>query len=129
MTNRKLEYYQHSGGRQIASLRSRRPEPLLCIHPDAASKIGVVEDDWVYIETKRGKIKQKAHLVPDLDPRVVFVDYGWWFPERSDLELNGWAESNLNILTDNTRTSSNPEMGSATLRGILCKVYKADRGI
>lgn len=127
MTNRKLEYYQHSGERQITSLRARRPEPLVCIHPDTAGKLGIVDNDWVYIETKRGKIKQKAQLVLDLDPRVVIVDYGWWFPERGDnMEVNGWAESNVNVLTDNTRQSSNPEMGSATLRGILCKVYKAD---
>lgn len=77
----------------------------------------------VYIETKRGRIKQKATLVDSLDPRVVVVDHDWWFPEKGAAELYGWAEANTNILTDNN-PPFNPEMGSANLRGILCKVYK-----
>ena len=122
-TNRKLAPFQHSGGRQIATLRGSHPEPLVHIHTETASKLGIEEDDWVYIETKRGRIKQKAALTPNIDPRVVILEYGWWFPERKASELYGWAESNLNILTDNKPPYAR-EMGSATLRGILCKVYK-----
>ena len=81
--------------------------------------------DYVYIETKRGRIKQQANLIPNIDPRVIIVDYGWWFPEKSASEdLHGWAESNINILTDNKQPYAS-EMGSPTLRGILCKVYVA----
>lgn len=81
------------------------------------------EGDWVYIETRRGRIKQKAALTNSLDPRVVGVDYDWWFPEKGASNLYGWAESNANVLTDN-KPLYNREMGSANLRGILCKVYK-----
>lgn len=77
----------------------------------------------MYIETKRGRIKQKAALSPNIDPRVVITEHGWWFPEK-DSEMHGWAESNLNILTDNNPPYAR-ELGSVTLRGILCKVYKA----
>lgn len=122
-TNRKLAPFQHAGGRQISTLRGSRPEPLVHIHTETASKLGIEEGGWVYIETKRGRIKHKAALTPNIDPRVVILDHGWWFPEK-DSELHGWAESNLNILTDNKPPYAR-EMGSATLRGILCKVYKA----
>jgi len=123
-TNHKLAYYKHSAGRQIATLRGSHPEPLVTIHTETAGKLGIAEGDWVYIETKRGRIKQKATLTPNIDPRVVMVDYGWWFPEKEDSELHGWAESNINVLTDNKQPYGR-EMGTATLKGILCKIYKA----
>jgi len=124
-TNRKQAPFQHSQGRQVKMLRESHPEPLITINTDTAGKLGISEGDWVYIETRRGKIKQKATLSPQVDPRVVIVDFGWWFPERGDSELNAWAESNINVLTDNNEPYSR-ELGSVTLRGILCKVYKAD---
>lgn len=121
-TNWKLAPFEHSQGRQIESLRSSHPDPLVIIHRDTASKLGIKEGEWAYIETKRGRIKQKAVLSANIDPRVVILEYGWWFPEK-DSEMHGWAESNLNILTDSKPPYSR-ELGSATLRGILCKVYK-----
>lgn len=115
--------YRHSGGRQIASLRGSYPDPVTIIHPNPAQGLGIEEGDWVYIETKRGRIKQKAHVSEKIDPRVVGIDYGWWFPEKGALNLYDWKESNINILTDDEPPFSH-EMGSSNLRGILCKVYK-----
>jgi anaerobic selenocysteine-containing dehydrogenase len=94
------------------------------IHPDTAGDLGILEGDMVYIETKRGRIKQKAMLNEGIDPRVVGLSYAWWFPEQGVESLHGWKESNINILTDN-KPPYNPQIGSANLRGILCKVYKA----
>jgi len=122
-TSRKWENYRHSQGRQIPALRGIHPEPITEIHPETASKLGIKDGDWVYIETKRGRIRQKAVVTADIDPRVVVVDYGWWYPEKGASELYGWAESNINILTDN-KPPYNREMGSCNLRGTLCKVYK-----
>ena len=123
-TSGKRGCYRHSGGRQIASLRGTHPEPIVYLHPQTAGKLGIREGDWVFIETRRGRIKQKASLTSDIDPRVVDVDYAWWFPERGPSELYGWAESNINLLTDD-EPPYNREMGSANLRGILCRVYRA----
>ena len=115
--------WSHSQERQIGSLRSLRPEPIVGIHSETATKLGINEGDMVYIETKRGRIKQKATLIDWLDPRVVLVDDAWWFPEKGPSELYGWAESNINILTNNQPPYAR-EMGSTNLRGILCRVYK-----
>jgi len=104
-------------------LRDSHPEPLVTIHPDTAGKLGIQDSDWVYIETKRGRIKHKATLSPNIDPRVVIMEHGWWFPEK-ETDMYGWAESNLNVLTSSDPPYA-PELGSVTLRGILCKVYKA----
>jgi anaerobic selenocysteine-containing dehydrogenase len=122
-TTGKSEVYRHSGGRQIPSLRRSHQDPLVIIHPDTASKLGIEDGDWVYIETKRGKIRQKARLSNGVDPRVVFVDHAWWFPERSKTNLFGFADSNYNVVT-NDQPPFNNEMGSFNIRGILCRVYK-----
>jgi len=122
-TTRKSGAFYHSQHRQVARLRAIDPEPLLGIHPETAAESGIKEGDMVYIETKRGRIKQRATLVDSLDPRVVEVGHDWWFPEKGAAELYGWAEASTNILTDNS-PPFNPEMGSTNLRGILCKVYK-----
>jgi anaerobic selenocysteine-containing dehydrogenase len=78
----------------------------------------------VTIETKRGTIRQKARLNAEIDPRVVVLSYGWWFPERKDLELCGWKESNLNILTSSD-PPYDPAVGSTHLRGVPCRIYKS----
>lgn len=122
-TTWKSEPYRHTGGRQIASLRGSHPEPVVVIHPETAGQLGIEEGDWVYIETRRGRIKQRATLSTDVDPRVIGADYAWWFPEKEGASLYGWAESNINILTDD-EPPFNREVGSTNLRGILCKVYR-----
>ena len=91
------------------------------IHPDTAASLKIKEGDWARISTKRGSIRQKAKFSKEMDPRIVGVDYAWWFPEKGPKEAYGWAESNINILTDDA-PPFNREMGSANLRGILCKV-------
>jgi anaerobic selenocysteine-containing dehydrogenase len=123
LTSWKPGHYRHSAGRQIDSLRSRQAEPIVSIHPETAGQLGVKKGDWVYIETKRGRIRQKVALSTSIDPRVVIADFGWWFPEKGVSNLYGWAESNVNVLTDD-EPPFNREMGSTNLRGFLCKVYK-----
>jgi anaerobic selenocysteine-containing dehydrogenase len=123
LTSWKSEYYRHSGHRHIQSLRKYHAEPLVYIHPDTATELGISEGNSVWIATKRGRIKQKAVFSEEIDPRVVGVDYAWWFPEKGADQQYGWRESNINILTDDT-PPYNRELGSTSLRGILCKVYK-----
>jgi len=123
LTTWKSAPFRHSGGRQITALRGMHPEPMVNIHPETADKLGIKEGDRVYIETRRGRIRQKAYLTTGIDPRVVGVDYAWWFPEKGASSLYGWAESNINILTDD-KPPFNRETGATNLRGILCKVYK-----
>jgi anaerobic selenocysteine-containing dehydrogenase len=121
LTSWKSEYYRHSGQRQLKSLRSKHPEPLVYINPETAIELGIDEGDWVWVATKRGRIRQKAVLSEEIDPRVVGVDYAWWFPERGAEDLYGWSESNINILTDDGHPYSR-ELGTPNLRGMLCRV-------
>ncbi|MCX8118560.1 MAG: molybdopterin-dependent oxidoreductase [Desulfobacterota bacterium] len=125
LTSAKDPFYFHSAYRNIPSLRRLSPDPLLLIHPQTASTYKIGEGDWVEITTARGSIRQRAKFDADLDPRILVASYGWWFPERKDLELCGWKESNLNILTDNAPPYE-PAIGSTPLRAIPCRISKAE---
>ena len=123
LTSAKERHFVHSAYRNIASLRRMKTEPVVELNPEIAHKAGLKEGDWVYIETRRGKIKQKLQLSSELDPRVVIASYGWWFPEEPS-NLYGWNRSNLNILTE-SEPPYEPTLGSVELRGIPCRIHKA----
>jgi len=124
LTSHKSPFFYHASHRNMPSLRELSKEPVAELHPATCEKLGLSEGDEIFIETPQGRIKQKLRMNPDLDPRIVIVAYGWWFPERSYNNLYGWNEANLNILTSNT-PPHDPAMGSVNLRGISCRVSKA----
>jgi len=124
LTSWKSAPFRHSGGRQIAPLRDAHPNPVVWLHPDTARRHGIGDGDWVDIETKQGRIKQQAHVTADIDPRVAGVDYAWWFPEEGPEGQYGWHEANINMLTAD-HVPAGSEMGTPTLRGIVCKISKA----
>lgn len=117
----------HSEHRQWGTgMRERHPHPLMDIHPETAKKLGISEGDWVWIETRRGKIKQKARLNDGILPNVVNVQASWWFPEMPGAEpsLHGLWESNANMLTLDEPDCCDPLTGGWCNRALLCKVYK-----
>ena len=125
LTSSKNPFFYHASHRNITSLRKLSPKPLVELHPETAAKLDLKEGDRVHIETPQGKIRQTLRLNADLDPRVVVAAFGWWFPEKGSAELYGWQEANFNLLTDSSGPHD-PAMGSANLRGLICRVYKAN---
>lgn len=121
--------YFHSEFRQMEAFRKLYPYPVCEIHPETAKKHGIEEGDWVWIETRRGRIIQKCRYVEDLDPDVVHAQHGWWFPELPGEEpwLHGVWISNVNVLTDDDPDHIDKALGSWPLRTMLCKIYKAER--
>ncbi len=103
-------------------MREIHPDPLMEIHPDTANKLGIKDRDWVWIETPRGRIKQKAVVHYGIDPRVVCAESHWWFPEKGGPDYGVW-DSNVNILTNNA-PPYDPAYGTYQLRAVLCKVYR-----
>ncbi len=116
----------HTENRQVPWLRELHPDPVLEIHPDAAAREGIVEGDWVIIESRRGKVRQRARLFAGMDPRIVAAQHGWWFPENKD-PGHGWDESNINILTDNAYETMDPAIGATSIRTLLCRIYPEEK--
>lgn len=126
ITGGRFQPYYHSEHRQVQSLRKMHPDPAMQIHPKTAEKLGIKEGDWVWIESPRGRIRQRCRLFDGIDPRVVHVQHGWWYPEEEGAEpsLHGVWKSNCNILTDDDPDVCNSISGGWPLRAFLCKVYK-----
>ena len=122
-TGGRIAHYFHSQYRQIPWLRQTQASPMIQIHPETASKLNIKEGDWVWIETPRGKIKQKAKLFEGMDPRVVVAQASWWYPELPGPDHGVW-ESNANLLTSND-LPCDPCIGSTTLRALMCRIYRA----
>lgn len=121
----RLACYWHTCYREQKKLRKAHPDPLVQIHPDTASKLGITNGDWVYIETPEGSIKQKAELTEGIHPRVVHADGYWWYPEKPGEEpsLFGLWDSTINatLFTDSKLLDY---AGDYPFRGLLCKVHK-----
>ncbi|HEY5566937.1 MAG TPA: molybdopterin-dependent oxidoreductase [Gammaproteobacteria bacterium] len=121
-TGARIPVFFCSEHRQLPLLRKARPDPLAEIHPQTAKPLGISDGDWMWIETRRGRIRQRAKLTTGIDPRVVHVEHGWWFQEEEGPEYGVW-KSNANVLTDN-QPPYDPQMGTYQLRALLCRVGK-----
>lgn len=128
-TGGRVPWFFHTQHRQIERLRKRHPFPLVQIHPAAASRLGLKDGDWVWIESPRGRCMQRVRLFDGIDERVIHAEHGWWFPEKEGTEphLYGVFESNINCLTPDEPPFLDIGFGGCNLRGFLAKVYKADR--
>ncbi len=122
-TGGRIPFFFNSEHRQLANLRKARRDPLAEIHPATAAQYGIANGDWMWIETRRGRIRQKAKLTKGIDPRVINAEHGWWFPEEPAPDYGIW-KSNVNLLTDN-QPPYDPAMGTYQLRGLLCRVSAA----
>jgi thiosulfate reductase / polysulfide reductase chain A len=127
IANGRFMPFYHSEMRQIQSAIQEQPDPVADIHPDTARELGISDGDWVWIETVRGKIKQKARLTDEVHRAMLRAQYGWWFPGKTAAKpsLHGVWESNANILCPVGPEYCNPEVGGWPHTALLCKVYKA----
>ncbi len=116
--------YFHTENLQSKWLREQRPEPFIEIHPETAANLGIVEGDWVTIESLRGKVKQRAKLFAGIHPQVLGAQHAWWYPEKKG-SGHGWNQSNINVLTDNAYRSCDPAMGATSVRTLLCNIRRS----
>lgn len=119
---RELHYF-NSRGRQSKSLRKLAPEATVEIHREAAQERNIKDGDWVWIETQRGKCRQRARVTEDLLPNVVSAATYWWYPEKPR-PLYGCHDSNIGLAIPDG-PPYDPEEGTPWLVGHLCQITKA----
>jgi anaerobic selenocysteine-containing dehydrogenase len=112
--------------RNIPRLRRAVKEPVIEIHPGTAADIGVVDGDWVSLETVAGKIRLRAKYNDGLHPGVVCAPYGWW-QACKELELPGYDPfsqngANVNLIISNDYID--PISASVPHRSRMCRVTK-----
>ena len=112
----------HSEHRQIDSLRRIDPWPVVEIHPETAAKYGIEDGGWVEIENQFGHCREKAHVTPTVDPRVIHAQHGWWFPEQDGEAPNyyGVFKAQINNLMPHEHIG---KLGlGAPYKCLLCKI-------
>ena len=121
-------YFQQQG-RNIASLRRMAPEPWVEMHPDTAYDLGFDDGEFVAVETPHGRLTAVCKHSDDAHPKVVRVPYRWWLPEQAPYAPNfsGLFQVSDNNLTDDDPKYADPEQGIPSLRGLMCRVVKAER--
>ncbi|MBW2029209.1 MAG: molybdopterin-dependent oxidoreductase [Deltaproteobacteria bacterium] len=123
--SRELNFpYFHSQYHYVPWLRERQPYPVVLVHPRTARKYGIGDGNWSWIETRRGRARFKAVVTRRIHPKVVSACHAWWYPELPGPE-HGVFESNVNVLVD-PHGPTDPATGTPELRGLLCKVYRAE---
>ena len=124
MTNGRLPFFHHTTLRNNPGLRSIYPVPELWINPIDANRYGVKHNDWVWVESLRGKITARARVTEGIAKGVVYMER-FWNPETLDTATHGWREMNVNTLSKNDGPF-NDVFGTYTLRGYQVRVSKAD---
>lgn len=126
MTNGRLPYFHHGTLRNTPWTREIYPAPEVWIHPVDAEKYGISDNEWVWVESLRGKVRGIANVTSGLGQGAVYMER-YWAPETLNSETHGWEEMNVNVLA-RSEAPYNDVVGTYTLRGYLVKVYKAEEG-
>ena len=114
----------HSEHRQLPTIREFYKWPTCNVSPKTAEELGVVDGDWLWMESKRGKFKQQVKINLGLADNVICAEHAWWFPERegAEPELFGTFDSNPNNAT--TWGIIGPTFFGAPYKSLVCKAYK-----
>ncbi len=72
ITQRPMHMY-HSWGSQNAWLRQITSQNRLFVHRDTAARLGLADDDWVWIESPHGRVKGQIRLVDGVNPDTVWT--------------------------------------------------------
>jgi anaerobic selenocysteine-containing dehydrogenase len=121
----RMPYYFLSQYRNIPWLRSFMEYPIAQLHPETAKKYGIEDGDWIWIESPRGRIRQKARLFPGIMKGVLMAMANCFYPEEPAKGFHGLFISNPNVLTSNNHLD--PMYGSPDLTCLLCKVSKCSK--
>jgi anaerobic selenocysteine-containing dehydrogenase len=128
MTGARFNVHYHSEHRQVRTLRIQHAEPVVQMHPGTAEEWDVQDGAWIWVETRRGKVRMRLRTTHAILPGVVHAQHGWWFPEMPGEKpgLHGVWESNVNVLTDDDPSQCNEMSGGWPLRSLLCRVSKVE---
>jgi anaerobic selenocysteine-containing dehydrogenase len=112
--------------RNIPRLRRSHPEPFVEIHPYRAKAQHIEDGEWIWLETRNGKVKLKAKFSDSLHSDVVATVYGWW-QACQELKLNAHDPfsqngANANLLVPNFDVD--PISASVAHRSQKCRVRK-----
>ena len=105
--------YTHSQFHHIPSLGQQEPEGLIDIHPDDATRLGIVDGNMLQVSTPNGSLRMKARISEKVHIGSILIAWGWG-------EVD--TKQSLNNLTDDV--CRNPVTATPSNRCFKCKVEK-----
>jgi assimilatory nitrate reductase catalytic subunit len=63
--------------RRIGPLVDHCPAPFVEVHPQLAARLGLMDEDWARVETRRGACTLQVHVVKTIRPDTIFIPYHW----------------------------------------------------
>jgi len=108
---------QHHGVRGLAG---RLPEPFVTMSGVDAAARGIGNNDWVWVETGRGRMRFRARVTDAMISGAIDATMGGGGP----LGPEAWQNCNVNELTD--INSYDPISGFPIYKTLLCEVRKAE---
>lgn len=122
LTTGRLYGHWHTQTRtgRIDKIRQMHPEPFIEIHPRDARKLGIADNEWVEVRSRRGIAKFPAKITKAISPNTVFVPMHWGYL---------WAEkSEANALTHpiSCPDSLQPELKACAVQIVSLAVKPAD---
>jgi anaerobic selenocysteine-containing dehydrogenase len=102
----------------IRVLMKGKPRCTLQMHPDDATRIGVVDGAPVRVTSRVGSLVAPVEITDGIRPRVVSLPHGWGHSTSGTRQsvAREYAGVNSNVLTDHE--AIDPLSGNAVLNGI-----------
>ncbi len=99
LTTGRVVYHYLSGNqtRRLGFLNSQAPEPWVEIHPQAASRLGIVNDEIVRVRTPRFSMELKALVVSTIRPDTLFIPYHYGHEQAVNQLTNSAVEPTVKI--------------------------------
>jgi acetylene hydratase len=117
-----------TGQRNIPELRRRCPLPSIFIHPQDAEKEGLVDGDWVELQTAYGQVTAELAVKDNMKEGHLRVPHGWWYPElRGQAELGGAFLSSDAVLCSDDDEFLDYEQGIPHFKGYPGRVVKVEK--
>jgi len=99
LTSGRVVYHYLTGNqtRRLGYLNSQAPEPWVEIHPQAAARLAIVNDEVVRVRTPRYAMELKALVVPTIRPDTLFIPYHYGHEQSVNQLTNPAVEPNVKI--------------------------------
>jgi len=137
LSQRPMHMY-HSWGSQNAWLRQITSANKLHIHTDMAKSIGIVDDDWVWIESRHGRVKGQVKLITGVNKNTVWTwnaigkrKGAWGLTEDAPEFTKGFLLNHIisDVLAEGHRgdikySNSDPVTGQAGWYDLRVKIVK-----
>lgn len=99
LTTGRVVYHYLSGNqtRRIGFLQAQAPEPWVEVHPLAAERIGIADNDRVRVRTPRGAMELRALVAPTIRPDTLFIPFHYGHREAVNLLTNPACDPTVKI--------------------------------